>query len=106
MSDILFYPSLVLLVLGCRWMGKAVYYGTAAVLVALHTLADLVAGNAMSSVVGAVATSYFAVLWWRNRRKGRGRRVAKQLGAKSRALVEALVENMTRSPIPSPAGGS
>lgn len=44
-----------------------------------------------------------AFWWWRNG-GGRWRRAARELGAKSKARVEALVERMTRSPIPSPAG--
>lgn len=43
--------------------------------------------------------------WWKNRRNGRWKRAARQLGAKSKARVQALVRRITPSPIPSPAGG-
>lgn len=54
---------------------------------------------------GLLAT-WFTWLWWKNRRKGRGRKALRELGAKSRARVQALVDQMTPSPIPSPAGAS
>jgi hypothetical protein len=41
-------------------------------------------------------------LWWINRRKGRGKKALRQLGAKSKARVDALVRQMTPSPTPSP----
>lgn len=53
-------------------------------------------------VVFGAEAAYFTYLWWK-KRKGRGKKALKQLGAKSRALVEALVRQMT--PIPSPVGG-
>lgn len=57
-----------------------------------------------TSISGLLAVLY-TYLWWRNRRGGRGRKTLRELGAKSRARVEALARNMTPSPIPSPAGG-
>lgn len=105
MSDLLFYSSLILLVAAYRWLDKSTYYGTAAALFAVRTVMEFVTGDVWSYVPGAVATVYFAVQWWRNRRNGRWKKAAKQLGAKTRARVASLVENMTRSPIPSPVGG-
>lgn len=63
-------------------------------------------------MVGAIyPAAVFGVLavlatrrWWNGRRKGRGRKALKELGDKSRRRVQALVDRMTPSPIPSPAG--
>lgn len=56
-----------------------------------------------TAITGLIAAIY-TWLWWKNRRKGRGRRALRELGDKSRRRVAALVEQMTPSPIPSPAG--
>lgn len=60
-----------------------------------------VIGQAIQCVVGVLN----AWLWWRNGGGGRFKRAARELGEKSKARVQALVEQMTPSPIPSPAGG-
>jgi hypothetical protein len=52
---------------------------------------------------GALAV-WFGVQWWRGGGGGHTKRAARELGAKSRARVDALVRQMTPSPIPSPAG--
>jgi Flp pilus assembly protein TadB len=46
----------------------------------------------------------FAWLWWRNGGNRRMKKAARELGAKSKARVDALVEQMKPSPIPVPGG--
>ncbi len=46
--------------------------------------------------------TFFMWLWWKNRRKGQGKRAMKTLGAKSRAKIEVMARQLTPSPIPSP----
>jgi hypothetical protein len=84
---------------------KAVEFGFYAVgswLVYFANIIDFSLGWAV--VFGAIAV-LCTYAWWKNRRKGRGKKALKQIGAKSRARVQALVRQMTPSPIPSPAGG-
>lgn len=71
----------------------------------MYFVSDVIAGSPTFLTVGqGLFAAFYTWLWWRNRRKGRWKRAAKELGAKSRARVEALVEQMTPSPIPVPAG--
>jgi hypothetical protein len=67
---------------------------------------ELVDGAVVGAVINGSCAAVCAYLWWKGRRKGGWRRAARELGAKSKARVEALVEQMTRSPIPSPASGA
>lgn len=68
-------------------------------------IADVIALAALApGALGVLLAVVYTIAWWRNRRKGRGRKALKELGAKSRARVRSLVRRMTPSPIPSPAG--
>lgn len=80
-------------------------YGTYAIACWLAFLSNVIDRSpdwATWSGLLAVVCTY---LWWKNRREGRGKKAAKALGAKSKARVQALVRQMTPSPIPSPVGG-
>lgn len=66
--------------------------------------AVLAASPTRAALAGLFA-AWFTWRWWNGRRGGRGRKALRELGAKSRARIEALVERMKPSPIPSPAGG-
>lgn len=59
-------------------------------------------GIAINGLAGVLST----YLWWKNGGGRKGRKAARELGAKSKARVQALVDQMTPSPIPSPAGGA
>jgi hypothetical protein len=96
-------------VLIARWSQPGIPHETYG-LWALGSLALFVANvldGSMGWVIfqGSCAVIY-AWLWWRGRRNGRMKKAAKELGAKSRARVEALVEQLTPSPIPTPGGTS
>ncbi|WP_433225429.1 hypothetical protein [Actinomadura formosensis] len=67
-------------------------------------VAGVLDGDRASIICGLLAV-WFTWEWWRRRRGGRGREVLRELGAKSRARIEAMVRQMSPSPIPSPAGG-
>lgn len=69
-------------------------------------LAFVLAQDPFGSALTGLAAAYFTWLWWRNRRSGRGRKAFAELGAKSRARVQSLVDQMTPSPIPSPVGAA
>lgn len=60
----------------------------------------------MWAVIYGLFAAYFTWLWWRGRRNGRRRKALKDLGAKSRARIEAMVRQMSPSPIPAPGGAS
>jgi hypothetical protein len=55
-----------------------------------------------SVVAGAIAILH-GYLWWKNWRNGGGKKAALELGAKSWARVQNLIDNMKPSPLPSPA---
>jgi hypothetical protein len=57
------------------------------------------------STWSGLVAAFCTYLWWKNRRNGRWKKAAKALGAKSKARVQALVRQITPSPIPSPVGG-
>jgi hypothetical protein len=88
--------------LGGCW-GPRTGYGLSAVGCWVGWLACVVERLEGAGVIWGLLAAYFTWQWWK-RRKGRGKKALKELGAKSRARVEALVRQMTRSPIPSPAG--
>src|SRR6266498_5768978 len=57
-----------------------------------------------SAGIWAFWAVWSAYMWWKNRRKGGWKKAARRIGAKSKAWVEALVRQITPSPIPSPVG--
>ena len=67
---------------------------------------DVITGNTGWAVFQGCLAAYWAWMWWRGRRKGRMKKAAKELGAKSRARIDALVERLSPSPIPTPGGAS
>lgn len=79
-------------------------YAAFAVALWLLFIANAMTGDAFWATVDGLLAVVYTIAWWRNRRKGRGRKALKELGAKSRARVRSLVRRMTPSPIPSPAG--
>lgn len=79
-------------------------YAVFAVANGLCWVGNAVDGNILGEILSGAPAVVFAWLWWRNRPRGKGRKALRELGAKSKARVEALVERLTRSPIPSPAG--
>ncbi|WP_141576199.1 hypothetical protein [Actinomadura sp. WMMA1423] len=70
----------------------------------LAFIANVIDVSPVWSAIYGLAAAYYTWRWWKNRRNGRGRKALRELGAKSRARVQALVDRMTPSPIPSPAG--
>jgi hypothetical protein len=80
-------------------------HGFAAVGFWLLFLLEVLERSPRFAALYLLLAAYATYLWWKNRRKGRGKKALKALGAKSRALVQALVRRMTQSPIPSPAEG-
>lgn len=68
------------------------------------SLTAVAAGEPAHAALTGLTGAYFVWLWWRSG-GGRGlRRTARQLGAKSAARVQALVRQMTPSPVPLPGG--
>lgn len=51
--------------------------------------------------VTGIAAVFYTWLWWRNRKKGKWKKILKEAGAKTRAIIVNMVKNMTPSPIPS-----
>ena len=68
----------------------------------LSAVAD---GDIGQAVLDGLFASLWTWLWWKNRPRGRGRKALRELGDKSRQRVQELVDQMTPSPVPSPAGG-
>lgn len=66
---------------------------------------SVVADGSMWATVNGLLAIWCTYVWWKNRRNGRGKKALRELGARSRARVEAMVRQMTPSPIPSPVGG-
>lgn len=65
---------------------------------------DVITHDRFSLIWGTVWT-ILAIWWWRRNGGGKGlKKAAKELGEKSRAKVQELVDNLTPSPIPSPVG--
>lgn len=83
---------------------KSTYWGGLALLDGGCFILSVIHGDKVSAVITGVFAVIAAYYWWKNRRKGKWKRAAKELGAKSRARVEALARQMTPSPIPSPVG--
>lgn len=81
-------------------------HGAFAVANWLLFIGDVMREEALWAALAGPCAVLFTWLWWKNRRKGNGRKALKQLGEKSRARVAALVERMTPSPIPSHGGAS
>lgn len=79
-------------------------YGLYVVGCALSFIGNVLDGSHGWAAFWGVLAAYFAWRWWKNRRKGRGKKALKELGDKSRRRVQALVDQMTPSPIPSPSG--
>lgn len=67
-------------------------------------VADVLDGDRLGSVLSALIAVYFTWLWWKGS-NGRRRSALRELGDKSRRRVQALVDQTTPSPIPSPVGG-
>lgn len=78
-------------------------YATYAICGFIQFLVKVALGESSGAVFTGTLSAVVAYLWWRNRRKGGWKKAVRQLGAKSRARIEQLVENMTPSPLPSPA---
>lgn len=81
-------------------------WATAAVGAFIVATSCVLVGALFPATAFGVWAGICAYLWWRNRRNGRWKRAARELGAKSRARVEALARQMTPSPIPTLVGGS
>ncbi|WP_433233922.1 hypothetical protein [Actinomadura nitritigenes] len=71
----------------------------------LFFLAEVMKGEPFWSTVDGTIAALYTRSWWNNRPKGRGRKALRELGDKSRRRIQALVDNLTPSPVPSPAGG-
>lgn len=81
-------------------------YALFAVAFGLGFLANVLDFSRGWAVYDGLMAVLYTWLWWRNRRNGRWRKAARELGAKSKARVEALARQMTPSPIPNPVGVS
>lgn len=79
-------------------------YGLFAIGYWLGFLGSVMEANPLGAVLYGLLAAFFTWLWWKGRRKGRGRRALRELGDKSRRRIRALVDQITPSPIPSPVG--
>lgn len=68
-------------------------------------VASLLIGDLIDAAIFGAGAALATWFWWKHRRKGRGRKALRELGDKSRRRIQALVDNLTPSPVPSPAGG-
>lgn len=68
---------------------------------AVAAMADLAAGAGWNAAGEAIAVVIAAVLWWLSRRK-RGDRARRWLGAKSKALRDAVVRKARELSVPRP----
>lgn len=98
--------SLLIFLLLTDRIDRSVYWGAVAAWAAVFTVLNVAEGSPVRAAIHAAVAAVCGFLWWINRRKGRMKRAARELGEKSRARVQALVEQMTPSPIPSPVGGA
>ncbi|GAA4626721.1 hypothetical protein GCM10023196_036110 [Actinoallomurus vinaceus] len=99
------FGGLALVIL--RWSdleARHLAYGLYAIGNWLSFIYQAVGGDLGWAVFDGSLAAFYTWLWWRGRRNGRGKRVAKELGAKSRARIEVMARRMTPSPIPTPAG--
>lgn len=62
----------------------------------------VLAGSMYGEVLHGSLAVMFAWLWWRNGGGRRMKKAARELGAKSKARVAALVGNLKPSPVPTP----
>lgn len=81
-------------------------YGLMAAGSLMFSLSAVVSRSVGFAAFQAGLTGIYAWLWWKGRRRGRMKKAAKELGEKSRARVQALVDQLTPSPIPTPGGAS
>ena len=70
----------------------------------LNFVAGVINANRWLAILSGLCAVWMTWLWWNNRRNRRRRRALRELGAKSRARIAAMVRNMSPSPIASPAG--
>lgn len=92
--------------LGGRPELKSPCYACYAVAWWVMFVAQVMKGETLWATLNGLLAAAYTVAWWHNRRKGRGKKALKEQGDKSRRRVQALVDQMTPSPIPSPVGGS
>jgi hypothetical protein len=88
------------------WIQNPAELALAAVVNLAVFIAELLDGAVVGAVINGSIAAVCAYLWWKGRRNGKWKRAARELGAKSKARVEALLENMSPSPVPAPAGAS
>lgn len=69
-------------------------------------IANVIDTSPVWAAVYGLGAAYYTWRWWKNRRNGRMRKALRELGAKSRAKVQVLVDRITRSPAPAPSGGA
>lgn len=73
---------------------------------ALYSIANMINGDIGLAIFNGSLAAIIAILWWRRGGGKRTKKAARHLGEKSKARVQALVEQMTPSPVPSPVGAS
>lgn len=108
MLDVIFKIGLVSIILiifmqhGCGLDDK-IAEGLLCLLWSGLFLGAVAQGNTGFAVVNGVMAILHGYLWWKNWRNGGGKKAALELGAKSWARVQNLIDNMKPSPLPSPA---
>jgi hypothetical protein len=79
-------------------------YGFWALSATAFFIVNVATGSIGWAVFQGSLAAYWAWQWWRGRRKGRMKKAAKALGAKSKARIDALVDRLSPSPIPALGG--
>lgn len=92
--------ALVLFALFRTW-GQGSYSGMYAVGNGLQTLSFAVRGDVLWATAFGLVTVWALWMWWRRGGGDKTKKAARELGAKSRARVQALVDAIT----PAPLGG-
>ena len=67
-------------------------------------IADVLDGSPGWATFQGALAALFVWLWWRNGGGRRMKKAARELGAKSQARVDALVNQLRPSPVPAPGG--
>lgn len=68
-------------------------------------ISQVLAGNHIWAIIFGIDALVGMYLWWKGRNNRKRGKALARLGAKSRAIINAMVEKLTPSPIPSPVRG-
>jgi hypothetical protein len=68
-------------------------------------ISQVLTGNHIYAIFFGFSALFSTYLWWKGRNNRKRGKALTRLGAKSRAIIDSMVERLTPSPIPSPVQG-